>query len=95
MLAAPTRLGLRIQGRIIDECDSLAHASALYAAARDRHLAAGRRPHDLPEGKVHDLSDPVMPVIARISWNARVWPPEAWSPGQMSLFDPSAAKGAS
>lgn len=35
-----------------------------------------------------EITDDDDQVVARVSYNGRVWPPEEYSPGQQSLYDP-------
>jgi hypothetical protein len=60
---------------------SLAEASALYCAARDRGV--GRGASKFRPGEIHENGV----LIARISYNGKVWPAEDWHPGQVPLLD--------
>lgn len=60
---------------------SLKEASDLYCAARDRGI--GRGASRFRPGEIHENGM----LIARISYNGKVWPPEEWHSGQVPLLD--------
>ena len=53
----------------------------MYCAARD---ASGFGASAVPDGRIVTASGR---LVARISYNGRVWPPEPWHAGQRPLFD--------
>lgn len=59
---------------------SLAEASAIYSAARDR---SGKGASGWPDGAVLEDNK----VIGRVSYNGRVWAPGPWKPESMPLYD--------
>ena len=46
------------------------------------------------EGLVYDTTGATPRVVARVSWNGRVWAAKPWAPGDAPLYDPSATGGA-
>jgi hypothetical protein len=60
---------------------SLAEASERYSAVRE---ALGFGASRLPEGRVCDDADK---LVARVSYNGRVWPPAPWVPDMTPLYD--------
>lgn len=78
-VTAPLKLKF---GRRVVRVSSYAEASAAYAEARDASGLGGSR---WPEGVI--TRDGV--VVARVSYNAKVWGPEPWAPGPKTpLFNP-------
>ena len=75
---------LKIGNRATLEVTSFADASAKYAQARDE---SGEGVSTFPEGIVSNQSDQ---CLARVSYNAKVWAPQAWRPSAEPLFDPYA-----
>lgn len=67
------------------EVSNLAEASATYDAAR-ASSAQGMR--SFPDGQIWDDDGE---LIARISFNAKVWPAAPWFPGQVPLYSPYSA----
>ena len=63
------------------EVASLADASQKFCRARD---AYGRGGSETPEGRIVDERGT---LVARISYNGRVWPPQAWTSGMVPLYD--------
>lgn len=59
---------------------SLAEASAIYSAARDR---SGKGASGWPDGAVLEGDK----VIGRVSYNGRVWEPGPWKPDSVPLYD--------
>ena len=59
---------------------TLAEASRIYCEARD---ASGAGTRTFKDAYVKDGDA----VIARISYNGRVWSPEPWTPASVILFD--------
>ena len=72
------RVGARLYHTV-----SLAHASEMYTAARD---ALGNGVSGTPEGEIVDVDGK---LVARISYNGKVWPPEPWTPTAAPLFIPA------
>lgn len=60
---------------------SLEMASAMYSAARDK---SGLGASKFREGRIVDVNGN---LIARISYNGRVWPVEEWFVGQQPLIE--------
>lgn len=60
---------------------SLEMASAMYSAARDK---SGLGASKFREGRIVDVNGN---LIARISYNGRVWPAEQWFVGQQPLVE--------
>jgi hypothetical protein len=93
IVAQPTtRLALRIgRSKMLRACSSLDEASRLYVAATVVHVSAGGHgASDFPEGKVYDTTAAKPKLVARVSWNGKVWPVKPWSPGDVPMFDPAA-----
>lgn len=64
---------------------SYAEASDLYARYR------GTRPSSqMKDGEIWSRGA----LVARVSYNARIWPPEEWFPGQEPLYSPYAQEAA-
>ena len=63
---------------------SLAEASRVCRAYLER---SGAGSSGWSGGEVRDES---WEVVARVSFNGRVWPPGAWTPSVKPLFDPKA-----
>ncbi len=68
-------------GRRRYQVADLRQASEMYCAARD---ASGFGASAVPDGRIVTASGR---LVARISYNGRVWPPEPWHAGQRPLFD--------
>lgn len=73
---------LRI-GRDVFPVATLEEASARYERFR-----GGKPSSQMRDGEV--VTD-CGGVIARVSYNAKVWPPVAWCPGMEPLFNPYAS----
>jgi hypothetical protein len=72
---------LKIGNRVSIEVSSFEDASHLYAQYRDASLEGAST---FPDGTIlHGTR-----IVARISYNAKVWPPTRWSPGQAPLSNP-------
>ncbi len=85
-----TTLGLRIgRTRTLLAVRDLMEASAGYRAACERHETAGRRASTMPEGRVYEVAGDAHRLVARVSWNGKVWPPGPWAPGQTPLYAPA------
>ncbi len=85
-----TTLGLRIgRARTLLAVRDLADASARYRAACDRHEMTGRGASTMPGGRVYEVSGNAHRLVARVSWNGKVWPPGPWAPGQTPLYVPT------
>jgi hypothetical protein len=72
---------LKIGSRVSLAVASFEEASRVYAQYRDASLEGAST---FPNGLILDGNR----VIARVSYNARVWPPTPWTHGQTPLFDP-------
>jgi hypothetical protein len=60
-------------------------ASRRYRAEADKFVCAtNNRASDFPVGMIKRDGE----LIARVSWNGRVWPPEPWTPAQKHLWSP-------
>jgi hypothetical protein len=79
---------LKIGNRAAVEVASFEQASRIYAQYRDASLEGAST---FPDGYILDGDR----IIARVSYNARVWPPAGWREGQTPLFDPRATQGTS
>jgi hypothetical protein len=74
---------LKIGNRASFKVDSFEEASRVYAHYRDASLEGAST---FPDGTIlHGTR-----ILARVSYNAKVWPPEKWSDGQIPLFNPYA-----
>ncbi len=82
-------LGLRIgRGRVLLGVATLADASRAYRAACLRHeIEKGQGSSTMPEGRVYDVTGEPR-LVARVSWNGRVWPPGPWLPTMEPLYAP-------
>lgn len=79
------------RSRSLAACATLAEASAHYRRACDAHAErTGRGASTMPEGVVYDVTGETPRVVARVSWNGRVWADKPGAPGDQPLFDPSA-----
>lgn len=67
-------------GRKRYQVESLARASEMYCAARDK---SGEGASRIPEGKIVTADGR---FVARISYNGRVWAEENWSVGDKPIF---------
>jgi hypothetical protein len=74
---------LKIGNRASFEVASFEQASRIYAQYRDASFEGAST---FPDGIILDRRR----AIARVSYNAKVWPPTRWSPGQIPLFNPYA-----
>jgi hypothetical protein len=74
---------LKIGNRASLKVASLEEASRFYARYRDASFEGAST---FPDGVIFDGTR----IIARVSYNARIWPPTKWSQGQAPLFDPYA-----
>jgi hypothetical protein len=72
---------LKIGSRASIEVSSFEEASQRYAQCRDASLEGAST---FPDGTLLDGNR----IIARVSYNAKVWPPTKWIAGQAPLFDP-------
>jgi hypothetical protein len=77
---------LKIGNRAVVEVASFEHASRIYAQYRDASLEGAS---SFPDGVIVDGTR----IIARVSYNARVWPPGKRTEDQTPLFDPRTARG--
>lgn len=73
---------LKVERKTVEVVD-FAEASAIYDAMRS---ASGQGMRTFPDGEIVADGEP----IARVSYNAKVWPVEPWFPGQQALFNPYA-----
>lgn len=71
---------LIIRRKAVEVAD-FAEASKLYDAARTK---SGQGVRTFPDGEIK--ADRA--TIARVSYNAKIWPVEPWAPGQVPLYDP-------
>jgi hypothetical protein len=94
---APTgelALGLGRSRALVAVAD-LAEASRVYRRLCEENMArTGKGASAMPEGLVYDTTGATPRLVARVSWNGRVWSPKPWAPGDEPLFDPSATGGA-
>jgi hypothetical protein len=74
---------LKIGNRAAIKVSSFEEAARVYAQYRDASLEGAST---FPDGVIVDGTR----TIARVSYNAKVWPPTKWSPGQTPLFNPYA-----
>jgi hypothetical protein len=74
---------LNIGNRASFDVSSFEEASRIYAQYRDISLEGAST---FPDGTILDGGR----TIARVSYNAKVWPPAKWREGQVPLFDPYA-----
>ena len=72
---------LKIGNRASFEVSSFAEASRFYAQYRDATFEGAST---FPDGVILHGSR----TIARVSYNAKVWPPGKWHEGQTPLFNP-------
>ena len=72
---------LKIGYRASIEVSSFEEASRVYAQYRDASLEGAST---FPDGTILDGAR----TIARVSYNAKVWPPIKWSEGQKPVFNP-------
>jgi hypothetical protein len=72
---------LKIGNRATFKIASFEEASRIYAHCRDASLEGTST---FPDGVILDGTR----IIARVSYNAKVWPPKRWTPGQIPLFNP-------
>jgi hypothetical protein len=73
---------LKIGKRASIEVSSFEEASRIYAQHRDASLEGAST---FPDGIILDGTR----AVARVSYNAKVWPPGKWSAGQAPLFNPN------
>jgi hypothetical protein len=74
---------LKIGNRASIKVSSFEEASRVYAQHRDARLEGAST---FPDGIILDGAR----AIARVSYNAKVWPPTKWSRGHTPLFNPYA-----
>jgi hypothetical protein len=72
---------LKIGNRASIQVASFQQASQVYAQYRDASLEGAST---FPDGAILDGTR----TIARISYNAKVWPPAKWIPARAPLFNP-------
>jgi hypothetical protein len=72
---------LKIGKRASIQVTSFEEASLVYARYRDASLEGAST---FPDGIILDGTR----TVARVSYNAKVWPPGKWSAGQAPLFNP-------
>jgi hypothetical protein len=72
---------LKIGTRASIKVASFQEASQVYAQYRDASLEGNST---FPDGAIIEGTR----TIARVSYNAKVWPTAKWSPGQRPLFNP-------
>lgn len=71
-------LTLKIGSRLTVKVADLTEASERYSEARD---ASGEGASTFREGRVFDGNK----VVARISYNGRIWADKEWSPGDRPI----------
>jgi hypothetical protein len=74
---------LKIGSRLSIHVASLEEASRIYAQYRDASFEGAST---FPDGIILDGTR----TVARVSYNAKVWPPGKWHDGQAPLFNPFA-----
>ena len=62
----------------------------MHRAACEAHESTGKRCSTFPEGRVYDASGTTPTLVARVSWNGKVWALKPWAPGDEPLFSPYA-----
>jgi hypothetical protein len=72
---------LRIGNLASFRVSTFEEASLVYAQCRDASFEGAST---FPDGIILDGTR----TIARVSYNAKVWPPARWSQGQTPLFNP-------
>jgi hypothetical protein len=72
---------LKIGNRASLKVSTFEEASRIYAQYRDASLEGAST---FPDGAIRDGTR----TVARVSYNAKVWPPTKWSRGQTPLFNP-------
>jgi hypothetical protein len=77
-------LTLTIPGRLSIDVPTLREASQVYRNAVD---LSGEGASTFPAGKI----DRAGRVVARVSYNGRVWPDVEWRPGTKPIYDPCTA----
>lgn len=74
-------LTLVIPRRHLQEVSTLRQASEVFSSLRDE---SGEGGSTFPDGIVRDGNA----VLARVSYNGRVWLPGEWKPGDRPIYDP-------
>ena len=74
---------LKIGNRASLQVSSIEEASRIYAQYRDASFEGAGT---FPDGTIRHGGR----TIARVSYNAKVWPPGKWREGQTPLFNPYA-----
>jgi hypothetical protein len=72
---------LKIGNRAFFRVSSFEEASRIYARYRDASLEGAGT---FPDGIILDGGR----AVARVSYNAKVWPPGKWREGQAPIFNP-------
>lgn len=72
---------LRIGRRLTVNVRDYGHASELYAAERHQ---SGEGGSTFPEGCIMQGGK----KVAKVSYNAKVWHPRPWQPGDVPLYNP-------
>jgi|GEM_PF-2292168 len=92
-LAATAGLALGLgKGRTLVAVADYAEASWLYRRLCDELLArTGKGASAMKEGLVYDMTGTTPRVVARVSYNGKVWGPKRWVPGDEPLHNPYAA----
>jgi hypothetical protein len=95
-LAPPTGLALGLgKAKALVAVADFAEASRVYRRLCEENMArTGKGASAMPEGLVYDTTGAAPRLVARVSWNGRVWSPKPWAPGDEPLYDPSATGGA-
>ena len=91
-LATTGSLALGIgRTRTLAAVASMAEASTLYRRACAAHAQrTGKGASTMPEGLVYDVAGAKPVVVARVSWNGRVWANKPWAAGDVPLYEPRA-----
>ena len=86
---APYALGLG-KGKGLLACASLAEASRVYRGLCEQRMSTtGKGATGMPEGLVYDASGTTPTLVARVSWNGKLWALKPWEPGDEPLFSPA------
>lgn len=91
---APYALGIG-GSRALVACSSFEEASSLYRAACEAMTArTGKGASGIAEGSVYDTRGAKPTLVARVSWNGKVWAAKPWATGDEPLFNPYAIDAA-
>jgi hypothetical protein len=85
----------RERARRLVAVKDFAEASERYRAYVEREEDAGRGGASrVPPGTVYEVRGDDVRAVATVSYNGKIWPQGAWTPGMQPLFDPSVKRGA-